>query len=813
MDKLLTAAEQELAKLDVRRAEILQQIQQLKLERDSASRSFPDQPPGSRIAAVTNESDPEEKIGLFQRLFRGREDVYPRRFESAKTGKTGYQPACHNEWIRPFCKKPKIRCGECINREFLPVTDEVIRNHLRGTDRGDKSRKDFTIGVYPLLPDETCWFLAVDFDKKSWMEDIGAVLEVCKSFDVPAAVERSRSGNGGHLWIFFSSPVPAAPARQIGSFILTEAMETRPEIGLDSYDRFFPNQDTMPKGGLGNLIALPLQRNPRENGNSMFVDEHFRPYADQWAFLSSVRRMDRSEVEKIVFGAVDRGRVIGVRTVPIDEEDEEPWTAPPSKRRKEPPIQGPLPEKLNLILGNQIYIENKDLTPALRNRLIRLAAFQNPAFYKAQAMRLPTFQLPRIICCCEDFSQHIGIPRGCLEEVVDFLKSFGVEPAFVDERFCGTPVDLKFQGVLKPDQQVAANSLLAHDTGVLSAPTAFGKTVVAAHLIAERKVNALVLVHRRQLLDQWVSRLSALLGLSSGQIGQIGGGKRKDSGVVDVAIIQSLFRNGVVDDLIGEYGHLIVDECHHVSAKSFETVARQCKARYVTGLSATVTRKDGHHPIILMQCGPIRYHVDERRQAVERPFKHRVIVRKTGFSLPGVLQSGDDLAIHELYSALVSDEQRTELIVQDILGAVESGRCPVVLTERKEHLSILLDRLARRISNVIVLKGGMGRKERKLAADKLTGISGNEPRVIIATGRYLGEGFDDARLDTLFLALPVSWRGVLAQYAGRLHRLHESKKEVIVYDYADLSVPMLAKMYGRRRLGYRRIGYVIEEHG
>lgn len=817
LDKLLTASEKELAELDARRADILRRIEGLKRERDLAERGCPSKSINLERTAeisnesITNESPAEVKIALFRSFLKGREDVYPRRFESAKSGKSGYQPVCKNEWIRRVCKKPKVKCGECTHREFLPLTDEVIRNHLLGSNPESRSKRDFTIGVYPLLPDETCWFIAADFDKSTWVQDIGSAVEVCRSRNISAVVERSRSGNGGHLWIFFSSPVPAAVARQLGSFVLTEAMETRPEIGLDSYDRFFPNQDTMPRGGFGNLIALPLQRKPRENGNSLFVDEAFQPYPDQWAFLSLIRRMDPGEVEAIVSEAVGRGRVIGVRMVAVEEDDGEPWTAPPSRRRKEPPIQGPLPEKLDLILGNQIYVAKEDLTPGLMNRLIRLAAFQNPEFYKAQAMRLPTFQLPRIISCCEDFSQHIGIPRGCLEEVTDLLKSLGIKPNVTDERSHGAPIDVRFNAVLKPDQQIAADRLLAHDNGVLSAPTAFGKTVVAASIIAERKVNTLVLVHRRQLLDQWVSRLGTLLGLDSGQIGQIGGGRRKPTGVVDVALIQSLFRKGVVDDLVGQYGHLVVDECHHVSAKSFETVARQCKAKYVTGLSATVTRKDGHHPIIFMQCGPLRYHIDERRQATERPFEHRVVLRKTEFTLPDVFQARDDLAIHEIYSALVSDNRRNDLIVRDVVEAVEAGRCPVVLTERKEHLADLLDKLSSHISNIIVLKGGMGRKERELASGRLAAIADDEPRVIIATGRYLGEGFDDARLDTLFLALPVSWRGVLAQYAGRLHRLHESKKEVIVYDYADLSVPMLAKMYGRRRLGYKKLGYTIEE--
>ncbi len=811
LDNLLIAAEQELKELDARREAVAREIQRLKIEKDSAATLFPNQSVQIGRATVTRDSAPEDKIALFRQMFKGREDVYPRRFESTKTGKSGYQPACQNEWIKPFCKKPKIKCGECPKKEFRPVTDDVIRNHLQGTDLASKSKKDFTIGVYPLLPDETCWFLATDFDKKSWMEDISAVRGVCKSLNVPAVVERSRSGNGAHLWIFFSSPVPAITARQMGAFVLTQAMEQRPEIGLDSYDRLFPNQDTMPKGGFGSLIALPLQKLPRENGNSVFIDEDFQPYPDQWDFLSTICPMQLTKVEAIAAEAVRRGRVIGVRMVPIDEADEEPWAVPPSRRQQDPPLPLPLPEQITVVVANEVYISKDELTPGLINRLTRLAAFQNPEFHKAQAMRLPIFGIPRVINCSEDFSRHIGIPRGCLDEVIELLKSLGIRPILVEERYSGELIDCEFQGTLRPDQQSAADAMLAHDTGVLSAPTAFGKTVLAAYLIAARKVNTLILVHRRQLLDQWISQMSNLLGLNPGQIGYVGGGKRKVSGIIDIGIIQSLFRKQEVDDLVGNYGHLVVDECHHLSARTFEAVARQCKAKYVTGLSATVTRKDGHHPIIHMQCGPTRYHIDERKKAVERPFEHRVILRKTGFLLPDIFQMRDDLAIHELYSALVADSKRNELIVGDVLEAIGSGRCPLVLTERKEHLTILVELLSKSISNIIVLKGGMGRKERKIASDRLVALADREPRVIIATGRYLGEGFDDARLDTLFLALPISWRGVLAQYAGRLHRLHESKIEVIVYDYADLSVPMLAKMYGRRRLGYRRMGYELEE--
>ena len=368
----------------------------------------------------------------------------------------------------------------------------------------------------------------------------------------------------------------------------------------------------MPQGGFGNLIALPLQRGPRDQGNSVFVDDDLVPWADQWAFLASLSKIGRNEVERIVQDAERRGRVLGVRLPPQDEGEDEPWTAPPSRRRREPPIFGELPDSLELVLGNQIYIAKQGLHPGLRNRLLRLAAFQNPEFYKAQAMRLSTYDKPRVIACAEDHPQHIALPRGCLDDVRQALTDLGVRSVIRDERNEGRTIEVAFRGELRREQRAAANAMLSHDIGVLAATTAFGKTVVAAWLIAQRGVNTLVLVHRRQLLDQWVERLSTFLGLPAKSIGRIGGGRTEPTGLVDVAIIQSLVKKGVVDDRVADYGHVIVDECHHLSAHSFEAVARQAKARFVVGLSATVARKDGHHPIIFMQCGPVRYRVNAR---------------------------------------------------------------------------------------------------------------------------------------------------------------------------------------------------------
>src|SRR6201987_2688053 len=488
-------------------------------------------------------------------------------------------------------------------------------------------------------------------------------------------------------------------------------MERRPEVGLDSYDRLFPNQDTLPVGGFGNLIALPLQRRVRELGNSFFLDERFAPHTDQWEFLSSIRRISRQGVEEIVRRADVKGQIIGVRLAPESEEDEDtPWKRPLSRSRTKVSIAGPLPEKLELILGNQIYIPKDALPPALRNRLIRLAAFQNPEFCKLQAMRLPTYDKPRIIACAEDHPKHVGLPRGCLDDLLQTLSGLNIKTVVRDQRNPGQPLKATFQGELRPEQVVAAQAMLAQDTGVLAATTAFGKTVVAAWLIAQRGVNTLVLVHRRQLQQQWIERLSTFLGMPVGAIGRIGGGRNKPTGQLDVALIQSLVRNGVVDDLVGNYGHLIVDECHHLSAQSFESVARQAKAKFVTGLSATVTRKDGHHPIIFMQCGPVRHRVNAKERAAAHPFEHTVMVRPTDFrplrpANPNVRQQ-----FHELYEELIADEERNQLICHDLIQPIREGRSPLVLTERNEHLNSLTKQLAPEVRHLVVLRGGMRKR-------------------------------------------------------------------------------------------------------
>lgn len=797
----LARAEVELAALDRRRTEILARVEAARAALASQSSVISASAPGPTRTGPAPRTA-EEKVSLFRSLFRGRPDVFPTRFVNSKSGKAGYAPACANKFVRGVCELPKVKCGECPNQAFVPADDRAILDHLRGRH---------VMGVYPLLQDETCWFLAADFDKASWQEDIGAFRETCRAMDVPSAIERSRSGNGAHAWFFFSSPVPARLARRMGCYLITETMARRHELRMDSYDRLFPNQDTMPRGGFGNLIALPLQHEARKHGNTLFVDDGFHPWPDPWAFLAAMPRMSVDQVESIAREALQSGLVLGVRHPEQGADDDTPpWMRPPSGRRTLPKITEPLPGEVRAVQAQRIFVEKAGLPSPILNQIKRLAAFQNPEFYKKQKMRLSTALTPRVIACAEDFGQHVALPRGCLGPLAELLSEHGVRLGLDDQRVSGDSIELTFHGELTSVQKQASKALLAHDTGVFVAPPGIGKTVLGTFMIARRQRSTLVLVHRRPLLDQWVAQLSMFLGLQAREIGRIGGGSSKPTGRIDVAMIQSLVRKDSVDDLVARYGHVIVDECHHVPAVSFERVLAEIKARYVLGLTATPQRRDGHQPILEMQLGPVRFAVTSKGEAAARPFEHRLVVRETSFQLPN---DNRDLAIQEIYRRLSVDEARNRLIVEDVLDAVRGGRSPILLTERRDHLDLLAARLRFEVPRLIVLQGGMGAKARKAVAAQLDAGESGEPSLVLATGRYIGEGFDNASLDTLFLAMPISWKGTLVQYSGRLHRLHPGKREVRIYDYVDSHVGVLARMFEKRMQAYRAIGYARSEDG
>ena len=745
-----------------------------------------------------------EKVMLFRQLFRGREDLYPVRFVSKKTGKGGYAPECSNKFVAGLCKLPTVKCGDCKSQAFRPVDDNAVLRHLQGKQ---------VMGVYPMLPDETCWFLAADFDKSSWKDDVRALAETARGRGLPFLVERSRSGNGAHVWFFFSEPVPAAVARKMACHLLTETMASRHELSMDSYDRLFPSQDTMPRGGFGNLIALPLQRGPRQAGNSVFLDEHLQAYSDdqQWSVLAYVRRIDAPVVERIAAEATRAGGSVGVRSVQASDDGEQvaaPWMRPPSGMPRTHRLAGPMPARVSAVLAQRLFVVNEGVPSPLLNQIKRLAAFQNPEFYKRQSLRLSTVRTPRVIECAEELAAHVALPRGCRTELEELLAANGVALDVVDERVVGAPLAVRFQGSLTAVQQAAAAALLAHDMGVFVAPPGVGKTVVGTYLVGARACSTLVLVHRRPLLDQWLAQLAHFLGLQTKDIGQIAGSKRTPTGRLDVAMIQSLVRKDSVADLIAGYGQVIVDECHHVPAVQFERVLREVKARYVVGLTATPQRRDGHQPIAAMQLGPVRFKVAAKSQIAARPFEHRLVVRETTFRMPA---SDEQTSIQQIYAALTRDETRNVVISNDVIRALEEGRSPILITERKEHLDYFVRRFERIARHLVVLQGGMGVKADRATRAQLEGIPSDEPRLLLATGRYIGEGFDDPRLDTLFLALPVSWKGTLVQYTGRLHRLHPGKSEVRIFDYVDLRVPVLLRMFEKRLRGYRAIGYARGE--
>lgn len=744
----------------------------------------PPQPELSRLST-------EAKVTLFRRRFRGRTDVYPVRWESKTTGKSGYAPACANEWRAGVCEKPRIKCGDCGNRSLIPLSDAAIYAHLAG---------DHTIGVYPLLEDDSCYFLAIDFDDAEWREDVRAFAGSCTDLGVPIAIETSRSGNGAHAWIFFANRVSARDARRLGAAIISHTCARTRQLELTSYDRMFPNQDTMPKGGFGNLIALPLQKKARENGCAVFGDSDLRPHPDQWEFLASIEPMSPFDIEPTIVRAT--GGVHPLDVTFIDDEDlATPWKRATRSLAK---IPGVMPKSLTVTLANLVYFEKAELPQPLANRLIRLAAFQNPEFYRAQAMRLSVWDKPRVIGCAENYPHHIALPRGCLDAAQDLLRENAIHCDFRDERNTGEPIDVRFVGTLRIDQEAAVAAMLRNDVGVLCAPTAFGKTVTAAALIAHRGVNTLVLVHRTELLKQWQERLQTFLGLGGSVVGTIGGGKAKRTGKIDIAVMQSLSRQGEVNALVENYGHVIVDECHHVGAVSFDAILKRCKAKYVLGLTATPIRRDGQQPIIFMQCGPIRH---TAARPVEAPHDLQVLPR----SCLTRIDRSPELGIQEVFRHLANDRSRTAAIAAEVRKAFDQGRKVLVLTERTEHLDAIQAALGDESPPLFVLHGRMSRKQRAMLIAELDALPPDAPRILLATGKLIGEGFDHPPLDTLILAMPISWKGTLQQYAGRLHREHAGKTDVRIIDFVDTGHPALMRMWDKRLRGYRAMGYRIAE--
>lgn len=754
----------------------------------------------------------EEKVNLFRSLFVGREDVFARRWCSSSTGKSGYQPVCTREWNREFCDKKKYKCAECPNREFKPLGYDDIYRHLEGKDPNSRD----VVGVYAILPDNTCRFICCDFDDKScehgYEADVMAYINVCKDWNIPAYIERSRSGNGAHVWILFAEPVKAKTARLLGNTILTEAMEREGKMSFKSYDRFFPNQDFMPQGGFGNLVALPFQGQARKKKNSVFVDENFQPYPDQWAYLQTIRKMTVIEVESVV------AKYSGEQAMGELSKSSEsmPWERPIPK----PMTKADFPPSLTIVRSSGVYIPMNGLSAKAINHLKRMASFKNPEFYAKLGMRLPTFNLPRIISCVEITDDYLILPRGCEDAALEFLIQNGVKVTVEDRTCHGTPIEVEFKGELRSEQSQAVEILSEYRCGTLYATTAFGKTVTAAAMIARKKTSTLILVHTKALLDQWRERLSAFLEtsfqpleISKGrgrkkkfqQFGALSSTENTLNGKIDIALLQSCISDNEVKPFVCNYGMVIVDECHHAPAVNFERILREVNAQYVYGLTATPIRKDGHQPIIFMQCGEIRYSADSKAQQSQQSFQRLLIPRFTSHRL----QNADGNNYAQVIDKLVEDTARNKLILDDISENLAEGRSPLVLTARTAHVDYLAEECQKICPNVIRLVGNDSAKAKREAMSRLVAVPDNEPLVVIATGKYVGEGLDLPRLDTLMLALPVSWKGLIAQYTGRLHRDYIRKSEVRIFDYVDLRIPICDSMYRKRLHGYKAVGYSI----
>lgn len=752
-----------------------------------------------------------EKVALFRSLFQGREDVFARRWFSSSTGKSGYQPVCSREWNREFCNKKKFKCAECPNREFQPLGYDDIYRHLEGKDPNGRD----VVGVYAIFTDNTCRFLCCDFDDKScehgYQKDVMAYVGVCRDWGIPAYIERSRSGNGAHVWILFDEPIKAKTVRCLGNAILTEAMERDGRLSFKSYDRFFPNQDFMPTGGFGNLVALPLQGRARKKGNSVFVNDDFVPFTDQWGYLQDMKKMSAADVERLV-SRYDKE--------PLGELSKSCESAPWERPQPRPMTKTDFPKAISIIRSSGIYIPIDKLSAKAVNHLKRLAAFKNPEFYAKLGMRLPVYNLPRIVSSSEMMDDYLLLPRGCEDAAVDFLISNGVDVRTDDKTNPGQGIEVGFNGTLYEEQKRAVEALEVHRCGTLYAITAFGKTVTAAALIARKKVNTLILVHTKALLDQWRERLGEYLSTNFlpeqqpkvrgrrkkfQQCGALSSTENTLNGKIDIALLQSCISDNEVQPFVRDYGMVIVDECHHAPAVNFERVLREVNASYVYGLTATPVRKDGHQPIIFMQCGEIRYTVDSKSQQTRQAFRRLLIPRFT--SHRNLKSDGGNYA--QVIDELIESETRNKLILDDVASNLAEGRTPIILTARTAHVDLLAEECRKICPNAIRLVGNDSAKAKREVMAQLSHVPADEPLVVVATGKYVGEGFDLPRLDTLMLALPVSWKGLIAQYAGRLHRNYPGKTETRIYDYIDLRVPICDSMYRKRLHGYKAVGYSI----
>ena len=808
----------------------------------------------SQAQFIIPETITQKHAQYFYSFFKGRKDVYSKRAgkPNPQTGKTGYYPQCWNYWkpgICPKYEKKKIKCADCPEQRYKELTGKVIMEHLLG------AREDCSdvIGVYPMLPDETCNFLVFDFDNhddntngddfantdERWREEVNALREICRIYGVDILTERSRSGKGAHIWMFFQEPISARLARLFGTALLTKGAESVNQKSFRTYDRMLPAQDHMPVGGLGNLIALPLQGQALKNGNSAFIDQDWKPYPNQWQQLQNVNKISKAFIEKKISEWSEDG-VLGVLAdiENIDEEEkddkidsgglkqqkinrESSKKSKPWKKKKFQFHQEDVSGQVYFVLANGIYIEKENLRPRMQNTLRRMAAYSNPQYYKNLAMGFSTRDNPRIVACSEDFDDHICIPRGLKERLIGKLEEAGIPYEIRDVRQKGRNIHVNFAGELYPEQRKAAEQMLQYENGILHAATAFGKTAVGAYLISARKINTLVLVHNKEIMNNWVEDLQKFLDINEeppeyttpkgrvkqrkSTIGTRYAGHDSMTGIIDVVMISSLGKPGNIDTVVRDYGLVLIDECHHCASDTAEAVVKEISARYVYGLTATPKRDDGQEPKIFMQIGPIRYRFSAKDKVKLQGIEHYVYPRFTRL----INTTGQDWKINDAYAAVRSCEMRNKQIISDVEECLKQGRTPLVLTKFKDHADILLSMIQDTADHVFLLKGGRSRKENEEIREKMRNVPANESMVLVAIGQYIGEGFNYPRLDTMMLTTPIAWQGNVEQYSGRLHRDYEGKQNVIIYDYVDTHIRVLDKMYYKRLRTYKKIGYEI----
>ena len=779
----------------------------------------PDQ--GARIKKF----DVTDKIAsdFFMMFCRGRKDVYDLRYTNPKTGKNGYYTQCFNRWDRGchIQKKDGVRCKDCELRAYKPVTLPLIKAHMNGTDPNGND----VVAIYPMLENNLCQLLVFDFDNHAkgaeqedyaniddgWKEEINALRHICKNLDVDAVVERSRSGRGAHLWIFFKEMVPARLARRFGFALLEKGAESVNLKSFKYYDRMIPTQDALPEGGLGNVIALPLQGMALKSGNSAFIDENWNAYEDQLNVLAGTRRLTRQGIEDYLSLWYSTG------STSEDNGTDAPWD-------KNSEIEaGSVKGVVRIVLADRIYIDSTGMSNKTKRQLRRMATFSNKQYFQNQAMDMPNYDESRFIYLGSDEGKYIVLPRGLREEILKKFDNAGISYKIEDKRTKGQELNISFRGELRESQIPAVETMLENETGILHAATAFGKTVVCCDMIARRGISTLILVDRADLMNQWIKRLEEFLDIDEelpeyqtktgrtrkrkSLIGNLQGAHDTLTGIVDVAMIRSLKKKDGFHPKLKEYAQVYFDECHHAASDSAIEVLQEINAKYVYGVTATPKRGDGKEKINEFLLGPIRYRFTAKDRAEEQNINHLVYPRFTRTVKPHHLSKtpyGNDA-----YELIRNNDVRDEQIIRDVADCVQAGRTPVVLTKYVDHAKKLSERLKTYADRLILLTGANGTKARRAQVEELNKVDDSDSLILVGTGSLLGEGFDFPRLDTLFMATPVSGENVVEQYVGRLNRDYDGKENVIVYDYVDSHIPKFDKMYSARLKAYKKIGYEL----